>query len=96
MKTVMFYGEECTVQRGGYGNGNTALQLWTDEGPMATATVNLEDVLPKDKAYIKDYGENTGMLDALMEAGIVEAVIGQKQSGFVLIPLCVLNLEGIV
>ena len=64
-----------------YPNGNTEIQLWTDEeGPIATATVNLGEKLPRNQAYIKDYSENTGMLDALKEAGIVKKVVSMEQS----------------
>jgi hypothetical protein len=36
------------------------------------------DKLPKDQAYIKDYSENEGMLEALADAGIVKEVIGRR------------------
>ena len=36
------------------------------------ATINLPDVdLPEDHVLIKDWAENRGMMDALVEAGII-------------------------
>jgi hypothetical protein len=91
---VKFMIWDCDVSVTKYSNGNTALQLWNEEeGPIATATVNMGDKLPKDQAYIKDYSENEGMLEALADAGIVKEVIGWKASGFVTVPLCTLDLD---
>lgn len=87
---------ECYVELGEYENGNTAIQLWTEEdGPIATATVNLGEVLPKDQAYIKDYSENEGILEALSQAGVIKQVIGSRISGFVVIPKVELDLEAL-
>ena len=86
---------DCVISVGKYENGNTAIQLFDGE-PIAIATVNLGEKLPKDLAYIKDYSENQGMLDALLKAGVVEDIVGHKRSGYVMIPLCRLNLEKLV
>jgi len=93
MSKVKFMSWDCNVTVTKYLNGNTALELWDEEGPVATATVNMGDKLPKDQAYIKDYSENEGMLEALADAGIVKEVIGRKVSGFVIVPLCTLDLD---
>jgi hypothetical protein len=94
MAKVKFQDWYCEMEVKRYLNGNTAIQLWNEEeGPIATATVNLGEKLPRNQAYIKDYSENTGMLDALKEAGIVKKVVSMKQSGWVMIPLCELDLE---
>jgi len=90
---VKFKQWNCKAKRGMYPNGNTAIQLFTEDGePIAKGTVNLYDKLSKNKAYIKDYSENEGMLESLKEAGIVTEIIGYKQTGFVVVPLCKLNL----
>lgn len=94
MSKVKFMIWDCNVSVTKYSNGNTALQLWNEEeGPIATATVNMGGKLPKDQAYIKDYSENAGMFEALVEAGIIVEVVGRKVSGNVIVPLCKLNLE---
>ena len=94
MKEVKFGRWTCRVLVGKYHNNTRRLDLWNNEdGPIATATINSGELLPANQAYIKDYSENEGMLKALMEAGIVEEVIGYAISGRVVIPLCKLNLE---
>lgn len=92
---VKFRDWECEVSVESYAdNGNTALQLYTEEdGPIATATVNIGVKLPKDLAYIKDYSENEGMLDALQEEGIVIGIFSYAPLGFVDVPLCKLDLK---
>lgn len=73
-KQIKFLGEICNVTLGFYPNGRTAIRLTiaaTDE-LMGVATVNLPDETLQDGyVFIKDWGENAGMLDALTEAGIV-------------------------
>lgn len=78
-------------------NNNTAIRLIDkrDKSPVAMATVNLSVKLPKDQAYIKDYSENEGMLVAFQKAGFVKDIIGYRDSGFVTIPLCKLDLDKI-
>ena len=71
---VKFMEWECDVVYGQYGNGRTAISLMdaADGSPIATASVNLPDEPLKDKEVaIKDYSENEGMLDALMDAGVI-------------------------
>lgn len=86
---------ECELQIGYYENGNTAIQLLDKEdyGLIATATMNLGDKLPENQAYIKDYSENEGMLEALKKAGIINNIIGYKSSGYITAPLCELNMD---
>ncbi len=89
MTTVRFLDTDCTVQKRHYVNGRVALSLVDEEGPVATATVNLPDVpLGKNQVLIKDYGENDGMLDALVAAGVVKSTGQMVRSGFVEVPVC--------
>ena len=74
-----------------YANGQTAIRLIdsADGMPYATATVCVEDnLLKEDEVAIKDYSENAGILDSLIEANIVELPHAFIQSGFVKIPIC--------
>lgn len=97
----MFYngkyggGYNVTLEKGRYSNGRTAIIAKDDDGCMAfTATVNLpEYIISNDEAFIKDYSENEGVLDFLIENNIVEKVIKYVPSGYVNIPLCKLNLN---
>lgn len=74
MQQVNFLNYNCEVKVSRYNDGNTRLQLVSkDEGmPVATATVIVPQKLPPNHVAIKDYSENTGILDALVAAQIVE------------------------
>ena len=72
-KKVKFKRWVGEAQFAKYENGNNAIRIVEENGePIATASVNLEQVLPADRVYIKDWSENEGMLFALIDAGIVE------------------------
>jgi hypothetical protein len=72
MKKVNFYGVECNVQFNEYENGRTAILLMEGGTRYAVATVNDPDVpLESNQVLIKDYSENSGILDALVSAEIV-------------------------
>lgn len=73
---------------------NNAIQLWCDEGPFLTASVNVTDELAVDEVAIKTYSENVGVLDALVASGIIAAPHRWLVSAFVLIPVCKLLLKG--
>lgn len=85
---VKFKQWNCDVEFGNYSNGRIAISL-VDPEPIAVATVNLPDVvLQHDEVIIKDYSENTGMLDALIESGYVSEPIRMVQTGYVSCPVC--------
>jgi hypothetical protein len=64
---------------------------------IAHATINLDagngpNQLPRGYIAIKDYSENTGMLDALIKAGYIEPPVSTVVQGFVTnIPICKLT-----
>lgn len=92
MIQVRFKDWTCTVQKRRYDNGRVALSLVDEEGPVATATVNLPDVtLGRNQVAIKDWSENEGMLDALVAAGVVKPTGHKVRSGFVEVPICELQ-----
>jgi hypothetical protein len=89
---VKFKHWDCKINIREYNNGRKALQLVDAKTaePIATATVNVPDAILEDnEILIKDYSENTGMLNALVEAGIVTDTGKRIQSGFVNIPVCI-------
>ena len=62
-----------TLKVGHYGGGRPALTLESTMGRVAVATVNLPDAeLPKGYLHIKTWSENEGMLQFLVDNGIVE------------------------
>ncbi len=72
---VKFRGHELTVQKAKYSNDRIALQLYTEDGELyLTATVNVPDypVLLDGHTFIKNYSENEGILQALIDAQIIE------------------------
>lgn len=79
--------DEVQVSRYEMGKRPIALQLLSYmEGPLATATVNLENygyVPAEGNVIIKDDNENEGMLAALQEAGIVGEVVRSFSYGYV-------------
>lgn len=92
--TVQFRGHACKVLVHRYATtGNLMLQLMNMDGtiPMATATINLPGhKLPDTHVLIKDYSENTGMVQALEDAGVIgdDAIKWSKDPGmaFVFVP----------
>lgn len=85
MTQVRFKHWVCVVRKSQYGNDRPALQLIDaeDGSPIATATVNLPDVpLGRNQVAIKNYSENAGMLEALVDAGVVKPTGQTVPSGY--------------
>lgn len=92
MTRVRFRDFDCMVQKRYYSNGRVALTLVDEEGPVATATVNLPAVkLGPNQVAIKSYAENEGLLEALVAAGVVKPTGDKVRSGFVEVPICELQ-----
>jgi len=91
MNTVKFKDYTCKAIITNYADGNTAILLEdaaTGE-PIATASVNIPEANVADGyVIVKDYSENEGMLDALVEANIVTFTGSYISSGFIEAPLC--------
>lgn len=67
---------------------NKAIQLWQDDEPYLTASVNVTERLADNEVAIKDYSENVGVLSALVGAGIVSAPVRWLLTMHVQIPVC--------
>lgn len=87
------------IEKHSYPNKNLALALVDaiDDAPLATITVNPPDEkggsvrLSFGEVAIKDWGENEGMVRALIEAGIIEEkIVRVYHSGYV--GICVYHL----
>jgi hypothetical protein len=91
------FGEyELTSHIGKYANGQTRIQLYDtiDGMPYATATTAVENGLLKEgEVAIKDWSENAGILDSLINADIVEEPHAFIQSGYVKVPICKLKTK---
>lgn len=89
---------DVVIQLHKYSNDRPVIQLIDAEDgePYATATVNVPDVLLLDnEVLVKDYSENEGMLDFLVRNNIVTPTQNGVQSGFVWLPIAILNDESV-
>lgn len=91
---VKFKNWFCSLSFEKYRNGDTAIRLTSNGEPIAVATVCLPSVKAGDGyVFVKDYSENEGMLEALIEAKIVSEPVESIPSGFVYIYKCKLLVE---
>ena len=67
---VKINGLECDVHLAQYLRSGTAIQLFHDGEPYMTASSYIEG-LDRDEVAIKIYSENTGILEALIDANII-------------------------
>lgn len=96
MKTVKFAGYECRLELDRYQHGGIHIGLIDVEDgvPFCVATSYVPGTeLADDEVIIKNYSENEGILDALIEAGIVEKTGRVVHSGFVTMPICRLLVD---
>ena len=80
-KKVKFMSWECDVKKSNYSvDDSLALELThPEDGPIAVASVYLENYpitgeYKKDHCWIKTWSENEGILEALVDAEVVEKV----------------------
>ena len=93
---VTFKGNKLYLTEGKYYNGRTAWILVDSNGDRyAVATVNISEAdVPEGHVLIKNWSENEGMLEALVDAGIVKDTGSTISSGFVKANICEV-LDGI-
>ena len=84
---------KLTVNVTKYSDGNTALQLLEEGAPFAMASINMPNVLLCDnEILVKDYSENEGILDFLVENNIVtKTQSGVEGPNNLWFPVCVIN-----
>lgn len=86
--TVEFQGKKLQVDKMKYRNNRVALELTHKGESWVMATTNLPDeVLCIDEVILKNYSENQGVLDALVIAGVVSAVVRYAQDNR-MFPIC--------
>jgi len=74
MNQVSFNGLDCKVQVKQFYNGRPAIVLTDahDGSPVTRVSINVPDEdLEDHETVIRDYGENAGVLEVLVEAGVV-------------------------
>jgi hypothetical protein len=92
-KQVVFAGFTCNVSRAKYANGQNSLTLIDSEdgSPIATASVSMPNEQCADnEVFIKNYSENEGVLEALVDAGYI-IPFDAIPAGFTVIIKCKLN-----
>jgi hypothetical protein len=77
-------------------NKAKSISLICEDGiPYAHATVNIEGYdYGENEVTIKNYSENEGILEVLIENGIVSEPKGYVDNGYVTVPVCDLLIEG--
>jgi len=89
---MRFHLWDCYVQFSKYIDGKgTVIQLYdvNDNELVITATVNLPNIpVPPGHVLIKDYSENAGILEALIEAEIISYPVGLVPIGHTYAQLC--------
>ena len=73
-----------------YNDGKIKIQLYDskDGTPYATATSSIKENLEQGEVAIKDWSENKGILDFLVQNKIVKEPHRFVESGYVKIPIC--------
>lgn len=70
---IKFRQYDCDLKVEVYSeNLQCCLKLVNYEGPVAVATVNLHAPIALNEVFIKNWSENKGILEALIEAGVIE------------------------
>lgn len=71
---VEFAGYKCHAAVNKFVGGALAIQLYDieDNSPVARATFNPEQPVPKNHVAVKVWSENEGMDKALINAGIID------------------------
>lgn len=86
-QTLVVNETTCIVEIGKYANGQPRLQLYDaeDYSPYMTASCAIPDALQLGEIAIKNYSENEGIWDILLDAGIIEDTGKRIRQGFVVI-----------
>lgn len=80
---------ECRLGWGDYGNGNVAIFAKSPEGELiGVLSVNTCEVLDNDHVAIKDWSENEGVLQSLVDNGVVSAPERTIPTGYVEAAVC--------
>lgn len=88
--------QNCYFVISHYGNGNLAVEVWSnEEGPINRITTNPDVKIPTTHIAIKNYAENEGMVDTMKEMGIIEGDPVQIiRTGYVMVPVYKLTSKG--
>jgi Domain of unknown function (DUF4313) len=92
VKKLKYKEWNCSLVKEHYAYGGRVVLFLNDAEngePIATCTTNVpKEPLAVDEVFIKNYSENEGMLDFLVNAGVVKDTGRRIKSGYVEIPVC--------
>ena len=92
---INFKSWKCFLTLGYYSSGNRlAIKLLSDDENadkgvfygehIATATINIPEIpLDKNEIIVKEHSENSGMLEALRQSGLISDTKREVSTGFV-------------
>ena len=96
MTKINFNDTDLLVFITNYADGKNAITLIEEdtEEPYTTATVNLPITMYDNEVVIKNYSENVGIYEALVNAKVISPAHRYTSSGYVSrIPVCKLLIE---
>jgi len=89
---IKFKQWDCIIEYKKYKNNNRTAMTLVDAitfEPIAVATINVPEVpLKEDEVVIKDYSENEGMLETLVNANVVKRLGKRVKVGHVKCEIC--------
>jgi hypothetical protein len=88
MKEVVFNNYRLQIIMGTYHNDSPKMTLWDNEGPYMIASALLPQKPDDGNILIKNYSENEGILNALVENNIISVPVRSIRSGYVEIFEC--------
>jgi hypothetical protein len=79
----------CTIKVHKYLNDRPALIIYYDDKVLLKASINMPEItIPEDYICIKNWAENEGILEALIENNIIEPTKYVIPSGHIMVPVC--------
>ena len=88
--------ENCHLIFGRYSNARVAIQIYRDYQLIAKATVNIPEAkLNDDEVLIKDYAENQGILQSLINNKIITNTGNVIATGFTAVNVCKLTAKAL-
>ena len=89
---IQFKDYTCEIQVEKYMHGGTVIILVDvdNSDTIAVATINIDGLGPNEVA-IKDYSENDGMYQVLIDAKVIKPMHREVTQGFVTLPICILK-----
>lgn len=95
--TVEIRGTECNVEILRFNTNNRPAVVLVDAidgSPYARVSCNLPEVeMAEDETAVKNWIENEGMMEALIERGCLSEPVRFVKNGHVNVPICKIKME---